>query len=96
MSLLTFKQGRHTLQAEFTYLPATPDVHYLPNGDPGYPGDPEEVEPVRMWVKRGDRVRLIADDTDMWDILFDNDEHFQMMLDIGREDYKENCLPEEP
>lgn len=22
------------------YDPGSPDVHYLPNGDPGYPGDP--------------------------------------------------------
>lgn len=27
-----------------TYLPSTPDVFYLSNGDPGYPGDPEEAE----------------------------------------------------
>jgi len=26
------------------YSPAAPDVHYLPNGDPGYPGDPESIE----------------------------------------------------
>lgn len=24
--------------------PATRDVYYLPNGDPGYPGDPAEIE----------------------------------------------------
>jgi hypothetical protein len=26
------------------YCPATPDVYYLSNGDPGYPGDPEELD----------------------------------------------------
>jgi len=26
------------------YNPQTPDVMYLRNGDPGYPGDPEEME----------------------------------------------------
>jgi hypothetical protein len=32
------------LEVEYSYSPGTPDVHYLPNGDPGYPGDPPEVE----------------------------------------------------
>jgi hypothetical protein len=29
---------------EGKYSPATPDVHYLRNGDPGQPGDPAEFE----------------------------------------------------
>jgi hypothetical protein len=29
---------------EWDYSPSTPDVWYLRNGDPGYPGDPEEME----------------------------------------------------
>lgn len=33
-----------TLEVEYTYFPGTPDVMYLPNGDPGYPGDPAETE----------------------------------------------------
>jgi hypothetical protein len=28
--------------------PSTPDVWYLPNGDPGYPGDPGEIEILRI------------------------------------------------
>lgn len=32
------------LQIDYTWSPGTPDVYYLPNGDPGYPGDPEELE----------------------------------------------------
>lgn len=32
------------LSVDANYYPATPDVPYLRNGDPGYPGDPEEVE----------------------------------------------------
>lgn len=31
------------LTVDFDYQPGTPDVLYLPNGDPGHPGDPEEV-----------------------------------------------------
>ena len=29
---------------EYTYIPGTPDVMYTSNGDPGYPGDPSEIE----------------------------------------------------
>lgn len=32
------------LRIPFDYSPGTPDVLYLPNGDPGYPGTPEEWE----------------------------------------------------
>ena len=36
---------------EFTvdYRPGTPDVMYLRNGDPGYPGDPPELEVEAVW-----------------------------------------------
>jgi hypothetical protein len=33
---------RIDIEAKFT--PATDDVPYLSNGEPGHPGDPEEVE----------------------------------------------------
>jgi len=32
-----------------TCCPGEPDVWYLPNGDPGYPGSPPEVEDVELW-----------------------------------------------
>ena len=32
------------LEIEYDYSPGTPDVWYLPNGDPGYPGDPPEMD----------------------------------------------------
>lgn len=45
----------HTLTFDFKgyritgeYSPATPDVFYLSNGDPGYPGDPEEFEVTKV------------------------------------------------
>lgn len=40
----SFTFGNQTLRATFDYSPGTPDVHYMANGDPGYPGDPEEFE----------------------------------------------------
>lgn len=32
------------LHVKGSYSPGTPDVWYLRNGDPGYPGDPPETE----------------------------------------------------
>ncbi len=39
------------LSIDFEYIPSTPDVWYLANGDPGYPGDPAEVDilKVSLW-----------------------------------------------
>ncbi len=36
---------------DWSYSPATPDVWYLSNGDPGYPGDPAECEITNFKVK---------------------------------------------
>lgn len=42
--------GEQEVEVTGTYAPGTPDVMYLPNGDPGYPGDPEEFETTKvMW-----------------------------------------------
>lgn len=37
---------------EYNYTPGTPDVLHLPNGDPGYPGDPPEVELGNVYLTR--------------------------------------------
>jgi len=34
---------------EYTFSPGTPDVMYLSNGDPGYPGDPGECEVLAVY-----------------------------------------------
>lgn len=39
---VTINVGQAELEVTGKYYPGTPDVWYLPNGDPGYPGDPEE------------------------------------------------------
>jgi hypothetical protein len=39
---MILKFPHFTLDVKYTYSPGTPDVMYLPNGDPGYPGDPPE------------------------------------------------------
>jgi len=48
----------YDITIEFTYSPGTPDVRYLPNGDPGYPGDPPEVEIVSVYSNSDDPVPL--------------------------------------
>ena len=45
---LTLSLGGQDLRLEYDYSPGTPDVHYLPNGDPGYPGDPEELTVTKV------------------------------------------------
>jgi hypothetical protein len=46
--------GGKKLLCEIDYSPSTPDVMYLPNGDPGYPGDPEEFEITKVSLKNGE------------------------------------------
>lgn len=41
---------------EYNYTPGTPDVRYLSNGDPGYPGDPDEAEVTRVY-RLGDKTK---------------------------------------
>ena len=36
--------GENDIVFDVKYTPGTPDVMYLSNGDPGYPGDPAELE----------------------------------------------------
>ncbi len=38
------QMGEADVVVEYSYSPGTPDVMYLKNGDPGYPGDPPELE----------------------------------------------------
>jgi hypothetical protein len=33
------------------FTPSTPDVFYLRNGDPGYPGDPAELEAEEITIE---------------------------------------------
>lgn len=46
--------GHITVRADFD--PSTPDVYNMPNGDPGYPGDPAELEIVEIRDTEGKLV----------------------------------------
>lgn len=41
---VTINVGQVELEVTGKYYPGTPDVWYLPNGDPGYPGDSESFD----------------------------------------------------
>lgn len=58
MRTLNIEMGELTLEVEATYRPGTPDVHTLPNGDPGYPGDPPEldIDSVTLVTPLGERL----------------------------------------
>lgn len=41
---------------KLAYSPGTPDVMYLSNGDPGYPGSPAELEIVSAELEDGTKL----------------------------------------
>ncbi len=51
-------QGEQEVKVKYTFSPGTPDVTYLKNGDPGYPGYPSEVEILSMTAP--DEIGVIA------------------------------------
>ena len=38
------------LDVTYTYLPGSPAVRHLSNGDPGYPAEAPEIQICQMWV----------------------------------------------
>jgi hypothetical protein len=57
-TVIELKNGTEVeVVVEYSWSPSTPDVFYLSNGDPGYPGDPEEAEILGITEdKKGGRV----------------------------------------
>ena len=59
--MIEFAGVTKMITAEFNYWPGTPDVMYMPNGDPGYPGDPPELELTGLFFGEGpERMNVIA------------------------------------
>ena len=67
-------------EVEFSYIPGTPDVLYLPNGDPGYPGDPAELELISVQLWGVELIKSIPEDMQ---------DKFEMYLAENIEDYIE-------
>ena len=49
------------VEVDFDYTPGTPDVMYLPNGDPGYPGEAPELEVTRVYARTKQGKPMIVD-----------------------------------
>tara|TARA_R110000868_G_scaffold1156_1_gene8840 strand:+ start:170 stop:517 length:348 start_codon:yes stop_codon:yes gene_type:complete len=71
-NFLEIELGGETLRCSFDFSPGTPDVMYLPNGDPGYPGDSEEFSVTKVELllatRSGSNPAIWRDITDL---LFD-------------------------
>ncbi len=74
--------GELDLQVVYRYSPGTPDVWYLPNGDPGYPGDPAELEILHCWITFPHQTEAI----DLREAVEDNDSLQQQVIDQHEED----------
>lgn len=73
---IEYFEGDTPYMVTVDYDPGTPDVYHLSNGDPGYPGDPEEVEVVEARLDG----RVVPHET------FDLDR----LLEQAREAYREH------
>jgi len=46
----TIEKGGHELEVVYDYTPGRPGRAYMPNGDPGYPDDPPELEITAVYL----------------------------------------------
>jgi len=61
--------GEHEVQVDYTYSPGRPGKMYMPNGDPGYPDEPAEVEILNVWLYELDVLQYLPDQS--YDSLLD-------------------------
>jgi hypothetical protein len=73
--IIDFNYAGKTYSAAVEFWPATRDVRYLPNGDPGYPGDPCEMNFLTLNEVGEDGIEIDAmpllEDNKMADELWD-------------------------
>lgn len=69
--------GEIEVEVTCAYSPGTPDVWYLPNGDPGYPGDPAECEILSVTYE-GKEIGFLFEGNDSFSTLIFEEaaEHF--------------------
>ena len=53
--------GEHEVQVDYTYSAGRPGKMYMPNGAPGYPDEPAEVEIVTVWLYGGCVLQYLTD-----------------------------------
>lgn len=51
MTTISQDCGDFTLIVEFDYTPGSPGTMYAPNGDPGDPPEPEELDITGIWME---------------------------------------------
>jgi hypothetical protein len=79
--------GERDVDFAVRYAPATRDVMYLPNGDPGYPGDPAELDILSALVGGVEITTLLLENDDLYNrLLVEADEW-------AREDSREGDEP---
>lgn len=80
--------GEQDFEVEFDYTPGTPDVMYLPNGDPGYPGDPEELELGKihlvLWLGDNPLVKTIRHLIEVSDLIEELAGDFELVETLVR------------
>jgi hypothetical protein len=83
--------GEIEVEVEYSYSPGTPDVRYLPNGDPGYPGDPAELEILKVTYD-GENITFLFDGNDTFETLI-ADEVSALFADRNADaaDYYRQC-----
>ena len=93
---IDFTYAGKDYSAEVEYTPETPDVHYLPNGDPGYPGDPCEMSFLTLneideTGREINAMPLLEDDKvadEIWDAAINNaSEAYAELVHDERSDY---------
>lgn len=77
--------GELDVEVEYSYSAGTPDVMYMPNGDPGYPGDPPEFEIFKVTFN-GENVTFLFVDCDK----------FSDMIEMMAADSMDDPEPPEP
>jgi hypothetical protein len=69
----TLSYGPLTLDIAYDFIPATPDVPYLRNGDPGYPGSAAELSIISITSAQ-------APGLDLLDVLSSMDSELNLSL----------------
>lgn len=57
--------GEQKVTVAYNYTPGTPDVMYLPNGDPGHPGDPAKFEVLEVRLDELDLTHWVLGNNDL-------------------------------
>jgi DnaJ-class molecular chaperone len=54
------EEKEHSVEVEFDYSPGRPGRMYMPNGDPGYPEEPEELVINKIAIEGEDVTTTIS------------------------------------